>query len=152
MIDTFAGRTTEQMAIFPTRAAPLPDGGSFAASAAALDEGAQAGREPVGFGEVDEVPAVWPLFDLQPGDEFLKVTALAGAQVVSEHAEARRVDAGHGRLDLLLQLTRVLAKQLFPVAEDYLPADVLALELPHASSATPGGSHGPSAVRRRQPR
>ena len=53
-------------------------------------------------------------------------------ELVSEHAEARRVDARHCRLDLVLQLTRVVAKQLLPVAEDDLLADVLALELPGA--------------------
>src|SRR4051812_4331758 len=97
--------------------------------AAVVDERAQAGGEAVGLGEVDEVAAVSPLFDLHPADAVPEVRSLAGAQLVSEHAEARRVDAGHRRLDLVLQLTGVVFEQLHPVAEDDLLADVLTLEL-----------------------
>jgi hypothetical protein len=63
---------------------------------------------------------------------LLEVRALAGAQRVSEHAQARSVDAGHRRLDLVLELTRVVVEQLLPGPENDLLADVLAGELPGA--------------------
>ena len=102
------------------------------ASAAVVDEGPQAGRESVGLGQVYEMSSVWPLFDLQVGQVIPQIGALAGVQVVSEHAQARNVDARHRRLDLPLQLTWVVAKQPIPVAEDNLLADVLALECARA--------------------
>src|SRR3954452_10325050 len=110
----------------------LSDAGCYATAEAAVDEGAQARGEPVGFGEVDEVPAVWPLFELYAAHVLLETGALAGAQSASEHAQARSVDAGHRRLHLVLELTRVVVEQLLPVAEYHLPADVLAGELPGA--------------------
>ena len=41
--------------------------GSPGAIAAVVDEGAQTGSEAVGFGEVDQMSAVWPFFDLHLG-------------------------------------------------------------------------------------
>ena len=41
--------------------------GSPGAIVAVVDEGAQAGSEPVGFGEVNEMSAAWPFFDPRLG-------------------------------------------------------------------------------------
>jgi hypothetical protein len=102
--------------------------GSLTVTPALVDEGAEAGGEPVGFGEVDVVATVGPLLNEHVEDMLMEVVALVVRQGVSEDVEAWSGDPSHLQLDLCLQVGRVGAQQLLPVAEHDRLADVLALE------------------------
>src|SRR5947207_3723534 len=102
--------------------------GALGCGGALVDEGAEAGGESVGLGEVDVMAAAGPLFDRHVAGVLTKVVALVVWQAVSEDSEAWSIDPCHLGLDLCLQGRGVGAQQLLPVAEHHRLSDVLALE------------------------